>query len=55
MLSVNYSTQSIKATVDVKKDNDKLVATVTYSGGDGEQKKIRSPILKINQKFQMLR
>lgn len=36
--SVNYSTQSIKATVDVKKDNDKLVATVTYSGGDGEQK-----------------
>ena len=36
--SVNYSTQSITATVDVKKDNDKLVATVTYSGGDGEQK-----------------
>lgn len=36
--SVNYSTQSIKATVDMKKDNDKLVATVTYSGGDGEQK-----------------
>ena len=36
--SVNYSTQSIAATVDVKKDNDKLVATVTYSGGDGEQK-----------------
>jgi len=35
---VNYSTQSITATVDVKKDNDKLVATVTYSGGDGEQK-----------------
>ena len=36
--SVNYSTQSIKATVDVKKTDDKLVATVTYSGGDGEQK-----------------
>lgn len=36
--SVNYSTQSITATIDVKKDNDKLVATVTYSGGDGEQK-----------------
>ena len=36
--SVNYSTQSITATVDVKKVNDKLVATVTYSGGDGEQK-----------------
>lgn len=36
--SVNYSTQSITATVDVKKENDKLVATVTYSGGDGEQK-----------------
>ena len=36
--NVNYSTQSITATVDVKKDNDKLVATVTYSGGDGEQK-----------------
>lgn len=36
--NVNYSTQSITATVDVKKENDKLVATVTYSGGDGEQK-----------------
>ena len=36
--SVNYSTQSITATIDVKKVNDKLVATVTYSGGDGEQK-----------------
>ena len=36
--SVNYSTQSITATVDVKKTNDKLVATITYSGGDGEQK-----------------
>ena len=36
--SVNYSTQSITATVDVKKADDKLVATVTYSGGDGEQK-----------------
>ena len=35
--SVNYSTQSITATVDVKKDNDKLVATVTYSGGDTEK------------------
>lgn len=34
--SVNYSTQSITATVDVKKENDKLVATVTYSGGDTE-------------------
>ena len=38
--TINYSTQSITATVDVK-ENDKLVATVTYSGGDGEQK-IRS-------------
>ena len=36
--TINYSTQSITATVDVKKENDKLVATVTYSGGDGEQK-----------------
>lgn len=36
--SVNYSTQSITVTVDVKKTNDKLVATITYSGGDGEQK-----------------
>lgn len=36
--NVNYSTQSITATVDVKKENDKLVATVTYSGGDGEEK-----------------
>ena len=36
--TINYSTQVIKATVDVKKENDKLVATVTYSGGDGEQK-----------------
>ena len=36
--NVNYSTQSITATVDVKKTDDKLVATVTYSGGDGKQK-----------------
>ena len=36
--NVNYSTQSITATVNVKKTDDKLVATVTYSGGDGEQK-----------------
>ncbi|MBS5045746.1 MAG: Cna B-type domain-containing protein [Streptococcus parasanguinis] len=36
--NVNYSIQSITATVDVKKENDKLVATVTYSGGDGEEK-----------------
>ena len=36
--NVNYSTQSITATVDVKKTDDKLVASVTYSGGDGEQK-----------------
>ena len=36
--TINYSTQSIMATVDVKKTDDKLVATVTYSGGDGEQK-----------------
>ena len=36
--SINYSSQIITATVDVKKTNDKLVATVTYSGGDGEQK-----------------
>ena len=36
--TINYSTQSITATADVKKENDKLVATVTYSGGDGEQK-----------------
>ena len=36
--NVNYSTQSITATVDVKKTDDKLVATVNYSGGDGEQK-----------------
>ena len=36
--TINYSTQAVKATVDVKKENDKLVATVTYSGGDGEQK-----------------
>ena len=35
--NVNYSAQSITATVDVKTD-DKLVATVSYSGGDGEQK-----------------
>ena len=34
--SINYSTQTITATVDVKKANDKLVATVTYSGGDTE-------------------
>ncbi|WP_449159471.1 Spy0128 family protein [Streptococcus sp.] len=32
--SINYSTQTITATVEVKKTNDKLVATVTYSGGD---------------------
>ena len=35
--SINYSTQTITATVDVKKENDKLVATVTYSGGDTEK------------------
>ena len=35
--TINYSTQSITATVDVKKENDKLVATVTYSGGDTEK------------------
>ena len=35
--SVNYSTQIITATVEVKKVNDKLVATVTYSGGDTEK------------------
>ena len=35
--SINYSSQTITATVDVKKENDKLVATVTYSGGDTEQ------------------
>ncbi|MFS9026865.1 Spy0128 family protein [Streptococcus sp. OMI870] len=35
--SINYSTQTITATVAVKKANDKLVATVTYSGGDTEQ------------------
>ena len=35
--SINYSTQTITATVEVKKVNDKLVATVTYSGGDTEQ------------------
>ena len=35
--SINYSTQSITATVEVKKVNDKLVATVAYSGGDAEK------------------
>ena len=35
--SISYSTQTITATVDVKKANDKLVATVTYSGGDTEK------------------
>ena len=35
--SINYSTQTITATVEVKKANDKLVATVTYSGGDAEK------------------
>ena len=35
--SINYSTQTITANVDVKKVNDKLVATVTYSGGDTEK------------------
>lgn len=35
--SINYSKQTITATVDVKKVNDKLVATVTYSGGDTEK------------------
>ena len=35
--TINYSTQSITATVDVKKSNDKLVASVTYSGGDAEK------------------
>ena len=35
--SISYSTQTITATVEVKKANDKLVATVTYSGGDAEK------------------
>ena len=35
--SINYSKQTITATVDVKKVNDKLVPTVTYSGGDTEK------------------
>ena len=35
--SINYSSQTITATVDVKKVNDKLVPTVTYSGGDTEK------------------
>ena len=35
--SISYSTQTITATVEVKKANDKLVATVTYSGGDTEK------------------
>lgn len=35
--SVNYSTQTVTATVAVKKVNDKLVPTVTYSGGDTEK------------------
>ena len=35
--SINYSNQIITATVDVKKVNDKLVPTVTYSGGDTEK------------------
>lgn len=35
--SINYSTQTITATVAVKKVNDKLVSTVTYSGGDGKK------------------
>ena len=35
--SINYSNQTITATVEVKKVNDKLVATVTYSGGDAEK------------------
>ena len=35
--TINYSTQAVKATVEVKKVNDKLVATVTYSGGDAEK------------------
>jgi len=35
--SINYSNQTITATVDLKKENDKLVATVTYSGGDTEK------------------
>ena len=35
--SINYSKQMITATVEVKKANDKLVATVTYSGGDAEK------------------
>ena len=34
--SINYSNQTITATVTVKKVNDKLVPTVTYSGGDTE-------------------
>ena len=36
--SINYSKQMITATVEVKKVNDKLVATVTYSGGDAEKR-----------------
>ena len=36
--SINYSKQLITATVEVKKVNDKLVATVTYSGGDAEKR-----------------
>ena len=35
--SINYSTQTITATVAVKKVNDKLDATVSYSGGDTEK------------------
>ena len=35
--SINYSNQTITATVTVKKVNDKLVPTVTYSGGDTEK------------------
>ena len=35
--SINYSNQTITATVEVKKVNDKLVPTVTYSGGDTEK------------------
>ncbi len=48
------STQSITATVDVKKTDDKLVATVTYSGGDGEQKNTITNTQN-KPKFQMLK
>ena len=37
MLPINYSKQMITATVEGEETNDKLVATVTYSGGDAEK------------------